>query len=149
MRRREFIGLAGLMAVFPRVGRAQARLPTIGVLVLRKQQWQSVEDQFFTGLRDFGYIDGKTIHIELRNAEGNIDLLKPLAEELIGLGVSTIVALFTPALVAAKQATQQIPIVMIETADPVGMGLVASLSRPGGNITGSTGATSEMHSEKS
>jgi ABC-type uncharacterized transport system substrate-binding protein len=144
MRRREFIWLAGLLGVLPRVGRAQARLPTIGVLVLRKQQWQSVEDQFLMGLRDFGYIDGKTIHIELRNAEGNIDLLKPLAEELSGLGVSTIVALFTPAMVAAKQATQQIPIVMIETADPVGMGLVASLSRPGGNITGSTGATSEM-----
>jgi putative tryptophan/tyrosine transport system substrate-binding protein len=69
---------------------------------------------------------------------------KPLAEELVGLGVSTIVALFTPAVVAAKQATQQIPIVMIETADPVGMGLVASLSRPGSNITGSTGSTSEM-----
>lgn len=144
MRRREFIWLAGLMVVLPRIGRAQAQLPTIGVLVLRKAQWRSVEDQFLEGLRDFGYIDGKTIHIELRSAEGNIDLLKPLAEELVGLGVKTIVALFTPAVVAAKQATQQIPIVMIETADPVGMGLVASLSRPGGNITGSTGSTSEM-----
>jgi putative ABC transport system substrate-binding protein len=144
MRRREFIWLAGLMAVLPRVGRAQAQSPTIGVLVLRKMQWRSVEDQFLQGLRDSGYIDGKTIHIELRTAEGNIDLLKPLAEELVGLGVSTIVALFTPAVVAAKQATQQIPIVMMETADPVGMGLVASLSRPGSNITGSTGSTSEM-----
>jgi putative ABC transport system substrate-binding protein len=144
MRRREFIWLAGLMAGLPRVSRAQAQAPTIGVLVLRKAQWRSVEDQFLQGLRDFGYIDGKTIHIELRTAEGSIDLLKPLAEELVGLGVSTIVALFTPALVAAKQATQQIPIVMIETADPVGMGLVASLSRPGNNITGSTGSTSEM-----
>jgi putative ABC transport system substrate-binding protein len=144
MRRREFIWLAGLTAAMPRLGRAQAQPPTIGVLVLRKTQWRSVEDQFLQGLRDFGYIDGKTINIELRTAEGNIDLLKPLADELVRLGVSTIVALFTPALVAAKQATQQIPIVMIETADPVGMGLVASLSRPGGNITGSTGSTSEM-----
>jgi putative ABC transport system substrate-binding protein len=143
MKRREFIWLAGLMAVLPRAVRTQVKLPTIGVLVLRKQQWRSVEDQFLLGLRDFGYVDGKNIRIELRNAEGNIDLLKPLAEELLGLGVSTIVALFTPALVAAKQATQHIPIVMIEAADPVGMGLVASLSRPGGNITGSTGSTSE------
>jgi putative ABC transport system substrate-binding protein len=144
MRRREFIWLAGLMAVLPRVGHAQARSPIIGILVLRTTQWRSVEDEFLQGLRDSGYIDGKTIHIELRSAEGNIDLLKPLAEELVGLGVNTIVALFTPAVVAAKQATQQIPIVMIETADPVGMGLVASLSRPGSNITGSTGSTSEM-----
>jgi ABC-type uncharacterized transport system substrate-binding protein len=144
MRRREILGLAALMAVLPRVGCAQARSPIIGVLVLRTAQWRSVEDQFLQGLRDFGYIDGKTVRIELRSAEGNIDLLKPLADELVGLGVNAIVALFTPAVVAAKQATQQTPIVMIETADPVGMGLVASLSRPGGNITGSTGSTSEM-----
>jgi putative tryptophan/tyrosine transport system substrate-binding protein len=95
MRRREFMRLAGLMAVWPRVGRAQeARLPTI--LVLRKAQWRSVEDQFLQGLQDLGYIDGKTIHIELRSAEGRIDLLTPLAEELVRLRVSAVVALYTP-----------------------------------------------------
>jgi putative tryptophan/tyrosine transport system substrate-binding protein len=144
MKRRDFIRLSGLIAVLPRAGRAQTQPPTIGVLVLRMAQWRSVEGQFLEGLKDFGYIDGKTIQVELRTAEGNIDLLKPLAEELVELGVKAIVALFTPAVVAAKQATQQTPIVMIETADPLGMGLVASLSRPGGNLTGSTGSTSEM-----
>jgi putative ABC transport system substrate-binding protein len=147
MRRREFVGLAGLLALWPCLGRAEvAPLPTIGVLVLRKAQWRSVEDEFLQGLRDLGYIDGKTIHIEFRSAEGSIDQLTPLAEELVRLRVSVIVALFTPVVIAAKQATQEVPIpvVMIETADPVGMGLVASLSRPGGNITGSTGSTSEM-----
>src|SRR5258708_9343571 len=130
MRRRDFIWLAGLTAALSRVGRAQAQSPTIGVLVLRKAQWRSVEDQFLQGLRDFGYIDGKTIHIELRTAEGNIDLLKPLAQELVELGVSTIVALFTPAVVASKQATQQVPIVMIEPSHPTATGLPAGRSPP-------------------
>jgi putative ABC transport system substrate-binding protein len=145
MRRREFIGLAGFTALAPRFARAEdTRPPTIGVLVLRKAQWRSVEDEFMLGLRDHGYVDGKNIHIELRSAEGRIELLQPLAAELVQLKVSAIVALFTPVVIAAKQATQEIPIVMIETADPVAMGLVASLSRPGGNITGSTASTGEM-----
>jgi len=95
-------------------------------------------------LQKLGYIDGKNIQIELRSAEGKAERLAGLAAELVRLKVDILVAAQTPAATAAKQATSQIPIVMAGAGDPVGTGLIASLARPGGNITGTTGLTAEI-----
>ena len=96
----------------------------------------SFVEELRAGLRDLGYAEGKNILIEFRWAEGNYARLPGLAAELVRLKVDVIVAATTPAIPAARQATTTIPIVMAVTADPVGAGFVASLSRPGGNITG-------------
>ena len=87
-------------------------------------------------LRELGYVDGKTVHIEPRYASGDFDKLPAIAAELVRLHVDLIVAEGAPAALAAKRATATIPIVMGNAADPVGTGLVASLTRPGGNVTG-------------
>ena len=93
-------------------------------------------DAFRRGLRDLGWLEGKSINIEYRNAEGNLDRLLPLAAELVALNVNVIVTVDTPPTQAAKQATDTIPIVVAVSADPVGAGLVKSLAHPGGNTTG-------------
>ena len=87
------------------------------------------------GLRKLGYVEGQNINFDFRSAEGNIDLLPKLAAELVALRLDVIVALYTPCALAAQQATREIPIVVV-SGDPVGTGLVTSLNRPGGNITG-------------
>ncbi len=93
-------------------------------------------EAFRQGLRELGYVEGQNIAIESRRAEGRLERLSDLAAELVRLKVDLILTLDTPSALAAKQATTTIPIVMLGTADPVGSGLVASLARPGGNITG-------------
>src|SRR5262249_9319073 len=95
-------------------------------------------------LRDLGYVEGQNIRFEFRSAEGDISRLPELAAELVRLKVDVIVTWFTATAVAAKQATREIPIVMAETGDPVGVGLVASLARPGGNVTGLASITAEL-----
>ena len=95
-------------------------------------------------LRDHGYVEGANLSVESRWAEGNNGRLAQLAAELVRLNVDVIVTFQTPAAVAAKQATTTIPIVMAAAADPVGTGLVASLARPGGNVTGISSATAEL-----
>jgi putative ABC transport system substrate-binding protein len=95
-------------------------------------------EAFRQRLRDLGYVESQTAAIEYRSAEGKLERLPELAAELVGLKVDVIVTLATPAALAAKQATSTIPIVVAAMADPVRDGLVASLARPGGNITGST-----------
>jgi len=97
-----------------------------------------LREEFVQGLRDRGWIEGHNVAIEYRWAEGKSDRLPALAEELVRLNVDVIVTLGTPPSVAAKKATQAIPIVMVSAADPVRLGLVASLARPGGNITGTS-----------
>jgi putative ABC transport system substrate-binding protein len=87
-------------------------------------------------MRDLGHIEGQNIRYEFRSAHGQLDRLPELAAELVRLKVDVIVTWFTPTAHAAKQATHEIPIVMADTGDPVGTGLVASLPRPGGNVTG-------------
>ena len=94
-------------------------------------------DAFLGGLKDLGYVDGENIAIEYRSADGNFDRLPGLAAELVRLNVDVIVAGPTAAAVAAKNATSRIPIVVHNVGDPVGLGLVASLAHPGGNVTGS------------
>ena len=137
MRRREFLTLAGSVALgWPLAARAQqARLPLIGYLGTGARPGP---DAFRQGLREHGYVEGQNIAIEYRLAGGKMEQLPGLAAELVGLNVDIIFAVATPAARAARQATASIPIVAPNMGDPVADGLVASLARPGGNITGST-----------
>src|SRR6266700_4104709 len=137
MRRREFIGLLGAAAVRPLAAHAQQpTMPTIGALVIGNINPEQFWREFRQGLRDLGYVEGQNIRFEFRSAEGHLDRLPELAAELVRLKVDIIVTWFTPTALAAKQATREIPIVMAETGDPIGTGLVASLPRPGGKVTG-------------
>jgi len=96
------------------------------------------------GLRKSGYIEGQNLLFDFRSAEGKLDLLPTLAAEFVALKVDVIVALYTPCALAAQQATREIPIVVV-SGDPVGTGLVASLARPGGNVTGISLMAAELH----
>ncbi len=144
MRRRDLIRLLGSAAfTWPHAARAQSsRMPTIGILLVGNLE--PFRSQFREGLSDLGYVDGQNIKIELRSGGGKLQLLPELAAELIRLKVDLIVASETPAVQAVKQATTTIPIVMAPSGDPVGTGQVASLARPGGNITGLSAATAEL-----
>src|SRR5215212_11742698 len=146
VRRREFIGLLGAAAaVRPLAAHAQQpKMPTIGALVIGNINPEQFWREFRQGSRDLGYVERQNIRFEFRSAEGQIDRLPELAAELVRLKVDVIVTWFTPTAVAAKQATREIPIVMAETGDPIGTGLVMSLPRPGGNITGIAAATAEL-----
>src|SRR6202048_3521700 len=133
-------------AVWPLAGRAQqpAKLPTIGALVLGNTDPAQFWRLFRQGLRDLGYVEGQNIRFEFRSAEGQADRHLELAAELVRLNVDVIVTWFTPPAQAARQATREIPIVMADAGDPVGTGLIASLSRPGGNVTGIAAITAEL-----
>jgi putative ABC transport system substrate-binding protein len=137
MNRREFIVVLGCAPAWPLAARAQqSRVHRIGVLALTKADEQSFGKELREGLRELGHTEGQTFHLEARSADGNAARLPELAAELVRLRVDVLAAIFTPCAVAAKQATTTIPIVMISVGDPVGTGLVASLARPGGNVTG-------------
>jgi len=146
MRRRQFITLiAGAAAAWPLTAHAQPpKVPKIGVLVVGTPDPALFWRLFREALRDLGYIEGKTIVFEFRSAGGKAGLLPELAADLVRLKVDIIVAHQTPTVRAAKQATHEIPIVMAGAGDPVGTGLVASLARPGGNVTGLAGVTAEL-----
>jgi putative ABC transport system substrate-binding protein len=137
MRRREFITLLGGAAgAWPFATRAQqSKVARIGVLYIGLADAQSFKKEFREGLRELGYVEGQNIAFEFRSAEGKLDRLPRLAADLVRLKVDVIVALYVPCALAAKQATREIPIVII-AADPVETGIVSSLARPGGNITG-------------
>jgi putative tryptophan/tyrosine transport system substrate-binding protein len=146
MKRREFITLlGGAAAAWPLVIRAQqSKIPTIGMLVLGSPEPTSFLNAFRQGLQKLGYIDGQNIRLEIRSAEGKASQLPETAAGLVRLKVDIIVAWQTPAVTAAKQATNDIPIVMAGAGDPVGTGLIASLSRPGGHVTGVAGLGPEV-----
>ena len=145
MKRRAFIGLLGGAAVAPLVANAQqGKLARIGALVLTSADAQSLAKALREGLRELGYAEGQNLVFEFRSADGNADRLPNLAAELVRLPVDVIVATFTPCALAAKQATTTVPIVMAAVADPVGSGLVQSLARPGGNITGFSNMAAEI-----
>jgi putative tryptophan/tyrosine transport system substrate-binding protein len=141
MRRREFITLLGGAAACPIAARAQARLPTIGALVTANPEPTLAEIR--NGLRDYGYVDGRNFQFAVRSADGRLDRLRPLADDLVRLKVDIIVATQTPAVIAARQTTTEIPIAMV-AGDPVALGLVSSLARPGGNITGVSAINLEL-----
>lgn len=144
MKRRDFVTvLASFVATWLVVANAQPTAPAkLGVLLVENRE--PFARQFSDGLRDLGYIDGQNIQIEYRSAGGKLSLLPVLAAELVSLKVDVIVASETPAVQAAKRTTNEIPIVMAPSGDPVGTGLIASLSKPGGNVTGLSAATAEL-----
>ena len=139
MNRRAFITLLGGAAAWPLVARAQhpGKVPIVGFLGAATLSTTSLwSAAFVQRLRELGWIEGRTIAIEYRWAEGRTERFTEIAAEFVRLKVDIIVTHSTPPVVAAKQATSLIPIVFANAGDPVGNGLVASLARPGGNITG-------------
>jgi putative ABC transport system substrate-binding protein len=120
------------------------KMPTIGVLVVASPASERFWRLFQEELRSLGYIDGKNIRFEFRSDDGQASRLPALAAELVELKVDLIVAWFTPAAIAARQATRDIPIVMALVGNPVETGLVESLARPGGNVTGMAAVGAEL-----
>jgi putative ABC transport system substrate-binding protein len=150
MKRREFITLLGGAAVaWPLGARAQqaVKLYRIGILSPERPPPGFLE-AFRQGLSELGYVEGQNIAFEVRSAEGYGQRLAALANHLVGLKVDVIVAINTPSVQAAKKASVTIPIVMTRIADPVKSGLVPSLSRPGGNITGLSFMVDELSGKR-
>ena len=142
MKRRDFITLlGGASAAWPLVARAEqaGKLYQIGFLgVTSHAEFRQQVDALRSGLRQAGYEEGKNIVIHYRWPEGRYDRLPELAADLVKLDIDVLVVLSTPGARAAKQATSTVPIVMAAVGDPIAAGLVASLARPGGNLTGLT-----------
>src|SRR6266699_2104515 len=149
MRRRDLLALvAGAAALWPLPAEAQraAKPARIGYLALDLAAAPSeLREAFLQGLRDLGYIEGRNLVIEYRDAQGKPERLPARAAELVALNVDVIVAApGTLGALAAKQATTTLPIVFPGVGDPVADGLVASLARPGGNVTGLSGVSIEL-----
>src|SRR5512132_1650270 len=138
--------MAGGLLAAPLAAESQqaAKVARIGFLGLNLAPNPHVKEAFRQGLRDLGYVEGRNVVIEYRDAEGKLERLPALAAELVALKVDIIVAGGEPHTVAAKQATRTIPIVFPVAADPVASGLVTSLARPGGNVTGLTGVAADL-----
>jgi len=123
-------------------------MPQIGFLSAGVPSARQNSDTFLHGLKELGYVEGKNIGIVYRYGEGNVDRLPQLAAELVRLNVNVIVAGGTVAALAAKQATKTIPVVFVNVADPLGVGLAESLARPGGNTTGMSTINSDLTSKR-
>jgi putative ABC transport system substrate-binding protein len=145
--RRAFIGvLTGSLLAAPLAAEGQqtAKVARIGFLSLNLAPNPHLKEAFRQGLRDLGYVEGHNVVIEYRDAEGKLERLPALAAELIALQVDVILAGGTPQALAAKQASRTLPIVFAAAADPVTDGLVTSLARPGGNVTGLASLNPEL-----
>src|SRR5262245_17426452 len=146
MRRREFIGLLGGAAAFPLAGRAQQpAMQVIGFLGIGSPESDAVRlTGIRQGLNETGYVEGRNFAFEYRGAGNHLDRLPAMAAELVHMRVAIIVAPGVAATLAAKAATPAIPILFAVGVDPVQYGLVASLSRPGGNVTGFNQLSGEL-----
>ena len=147
MDRRRFIGtIASSLLAAPLAASAQqsAKVPRIGFLAGNLAAGPHMTDGFRQGLRDLGYLEGRNFVLEFRDAEGKLERLPALAAELVALKVDVIMVGGTLAALAAKQATKTIPIVFASAIDPVADGLVTSLARPGGNVTGLSALAPEL-----
>ena len=143
------VGAGALAAPLSSFAQQPAKVARIGFLgAVSASGYASEVEALRAGLRDLGYVEGKNIVIEFRWAQGKFDRLPALAAELVHLNVNVLVTHSTPGIRAAKQATTTIPIVMAASADAVTSGLVASLARPGGNITGSTNLDLELAAKR-
>ena len=150
MRRREVVALLGVTTAWPLAARAQhSAMPVIGML--NSCSPDPAGDRiraFHRGLSETGYVEGRNVTIQYRWADGQNERLPSMAADLVRRGVNVIVTGGTPATLAAQAATRTIPIVFILSTDPVEAGLVASLNRPGGNLTGVTGLNVELTAKK-
>ena len=140
MNRRDALLALVALGAMPLSGRAQhpGRIPRVGFLhpAVPQNNTTPFLEAFRQGMRELGYMEGKNLQLEVRWGEGKLERMPALAEELVRIKVDVIVAASSPSVIAARQATKTIPIVMPLSSDPVGDGLVASLAHPGGNITG-------------
>jgi putative ABC transport system substrate-binding protein len=141
MRRREFFALLGIgVGPLPTFAQSPA-LPRIGLLLASEGP---ARDTIIRSLEARGYVDRRTVLIEERQARGQLERLPALAQELVSLPVDVIIAFAASATIAARQATSTMPIVMVHAGDPIGHGLIESLARPGGNVTGTTSYSPEI-----
>jgi len=144
--RRAFIGGAIAFSTAPLAAEAQqaTKVARIGFLALNVAPNPHLPEAFRQGLRDLGYVEGRTVVIDYRDAKGKFERLPVLAAELVALKVDVILAGGTSQALAAKQVTRTLPIVFAQAGDPVASGLVTSLARPGGNLTGLSNLTSDL-----
>jgi putative tryptophan/tyrosine transport system substrate-binding protein len=148
MNRRKFIGLVGGAAAWPLTASAQragGKIVTIGILAI--EPWPPI-DTFRRTLDDLGYTEGKNVRFEYRYAKGYNERLPELANDLVSLNVDVILTWGTDAVLAAKQATTTIPIVMGAIGDPLGSGIVTNLAHPGANVTGSSSRAAELEAKR-
>jgi len=151
MKRREFIAGLGSAAAWPLTARAQQpALPVIGFLSYQSAEvdYKNVTVPFLQGLKETGYVDGQNVAVEYRYAKNQLDRLPTLAADLVRRGVAVIVASGNEAAAAAKAATTTLPIAFAIGGDPVAMGLVAGLNRPGANVTGYASLTVELEPKR-
>ena len=146
VQRRDFLIAVGAILAAPLAAEAQqaAKVPRIGYLTTSLAASPHLPEAFRQGLRDLGYVEGRNVVIEYRDAEGKPERLPALAAELVALKVDVIVAVSNTTALAVKQATRTVPIVFTAVADPVGSGLVTSLAQPGGNVTGLSNISTEL-----
>jgi len=157
MKRREFLAFfGGAASAWPLVAPLKSfaqqhpgKVPRIGWLVPTTQaEWESLLGEYRRGMRDLGYIEGRTVETEYVYADGELDRLPGLAATLVEHKVDVIVTASTPGSLAAKRATAKIPIVFAASSDPIDTGVVASLARPGGNITGLSLMSSDLSAKR-
>jgi putative ABC transport system substrate-binding protein len=151
MRRRAFIRLLGSGAAWPLAARAQqaGKVPRVGFMGNSTAALEAnLLEPFRAGLRELGYQDGRNIVIEYRWADGKYEQFPALVAELLAVPVDVIVTAGTPAALAVKKATSSVPLVMIAVGDPIGTGIVPSLARPGGNITGLSSIAPDLEGKR-